>query len=479
ATFAVFGIFGAWASVVLFYPALLPATLPLPKRAGAVARLLQYWPQWRGTRWQWGGVLLLGLLLGGGLLQLRADDDIKTLFNGDAALIAEQREVSEILQLPSPAQMFLIRARSEEELLIAEERLTARLRPLMAAGQLSGFEAVSRWLPSKERQSEIQSAQKKLQASREALEKELELPAGWARDSSPKILTPKDWLASPLSQPLRALWLGEREGGHASMVLLKGLADPQTTATLAALAEEFSAVCGVNVVCPPAPIVCGVNAVCAPSPDKGRVGEGFGAVQPETTPGMNSRVQNPPQSPLVRGEAALQDVGAGNEAVAAAEKTAFVDWIDQPREISRLMQSYRHLLTKTLLAACLLAPLLLYVFFRKAVWRIITPVLVAGLATLAIMGYLHIPVQLLSILALLLTIGMGVDYAIFLQARQTHAHTLLATTLAAALTLLSFGLLALSTTPALRALGLTATLGVTFSWLLTPMFAAATTKTVS
>jgi len=65
---------------------------------------------------------------------------------------------------------------------------------------------------------------------------------------------------------------------------------------------------------------------------------------------------------------------------------------------------------------------------------------------------------------------MGVDYAIFLQARQTYAHTLLATTLAASLTLLSFGLLALSHTPALHALGLTVTLGVMLSWLLTPVF---------
>ena len=44
------------------------------------------------------------------------------------------------------------------------------------------------------------------------------------------------------------------------------------------------------------------------------------------------------------------------------------------------------------------------------------------------------------------------------------------TQLATWLTLLPFGLLALSSTPALQALGLTATLGVTLSWLLTPVF---------
>ena len=147
-----------------------------------------------------------------------------------------------------------------------------------------------------------------------------------------------------------------------------------------------------------------------------------------------------------------------------------VEWVDQTREISGLMARYRGLLVKTLLAACVVVPLLLFPFFGSRVWRIVTPVLAAGVLTLAFMGHAGIPLQMLSILALLLTLGMGVDYAIFLQARRMHAHTLLATTLAASLTLLSFGLLALSRTPALRALGTTVTLGVLLSWLLTPVF---------
>lgn len=43
-------------------------------------------------------------------------------------------------------------------------------------------------------------------------------------------------------------------------------------------------------------------------------------------------------------------------------------------------------------------------------------------------------------------------------------------TLAAASTLLSFGLLALSGTPALQAFGLTLAVGVFLAWLLTPFF---------
>ncbi|GHT92002.1 membrane protein [Betaproteobacteria bacterium] len=400
-TFAIFGIFGAWTSVVLFYPCLLPKTLPLPKRAEVVASLLRHWPRWQGGRKQWGIALVALLMLGGGLVQLQTNDDIRSLFSGNPKLIAEQLAVSRIMQLPSPAQIFLVSASDEETLLQREEALITRLRPLMASGKISGFEAVSRWLPSEAQQRDARGAKEALQSTLAQLQKELELPAGWAHEQSasnprPIFLTPENWRVSPISQPFRALWLGETASGdgaktYSSMVLLKGLADSETAATLAQL---------------------------------------------------------PAAEPAI----------------------AEVEWVDQTKEISRLMQRYRLLLTQTLLAACLIAPLLLYAFFRRAVWRVITPVVMAGLATLSIMGYLGIPVQLLSILALLLTLGMGIDYAIFLQARQTHAHTLLATTLAASLTLLSFGLLALSSTPALHALGLTATLGVTLSWLLTPVF---------
>jgi predicted exporter len=400
AVFAVCGIFGAWASVVLFYPYLLPATLPLPGNAAPMTRLLARWPRWRNTGKAWGLALCLAAVTAGGLVQLRANDDIRGLFSGDAALMAEHRQVSEIMRLPSPAQMFLLSGETPDALLRSEEALVERLRPFIAANKIGGFEAVSRWLPSVEKQRQARALQDRLQASRAQVAEELELPVGWGTElssgASGGFLTADAWLANPASAPFRALWLGAIRSGdglprYSSMVLLQGLADRGTANELAGLAAR---------------------------------------------------------EPVI--------VGA--------------EWIDQTGEISGLMARYRELLTKTLLLACLLVPFLLYPFFKGRVWRIVAPVLAAGGITLAIMGYLDVPLQLLSILALLLTLGMGIDYAIFLQARQTHAHTLLATTLAASLTLLSFGLLALSGTPALHALGLTVTLGVALSWLLTPVF---------
>jgi len=397
AVFAVCGIFGAWASVVCFYPYLLPASLPLPKNADPLKRLLGRWPRWKNDGVAWTVALLLVAVTAFGIARLRANDDIRALFSGEAALIDEQQQVSEVLHLPSPAQMFLVSGDSPEAVLQAEEALIERLRPLVAEGKIGGFEAVSRWLPSTARQQENVALQEGLRASRERIAKELELPPDWhASAEKANILMPDIWLAAPMSAPFRALWLGATQDAsgaarHASMVLLQGLAGVEAAARLAAL------------------------------------------------PG---------------GDAPLPGV----------------EWVDQTREISGLMARYRGLLVKTLLAACIAVPLLLFPFFGSRVWRIVTPVLAAGALTLACMGYAGIPLQMLSILALLLTLGMGVDYAIFLQARQTHAHTLLATTLATSLTLLSFGLLALSRTPALHALGTTVTLGVLLSWLLTPVF---------
>jgi len=67
---------------------------------------------------------------------------------------------------------------------------------------------------------------------------------------------------------------------------------------------------------------------------------------------------------------------------------------------------------------------------------------------------------------------MGVDYGIFMQDRHTGDFkvALLSSSLAACSTLLSFGLLALSHTPALQIFGLSVLLGIGGSWLLAPCF---------
>ncbi len=76
----------------------------------------------------------------------------------------------------------------------------------------------------------------------------------------------------------------------------------------------------------------------------------------------------------------------------------------------------------------------------------------------------------MHVLALLLLLGMGVDYGIFLEEAQgvRRARGWLAVVLASVSTLLSFGLLSLSATPALHFFGTTMLIGITTIALLTP-----------
>ena len=75
-----------------------------------------------------------------------------------------------------------------------------------------------------------------------------------------------------------------------------------------------------------------------------------------------------------------------------------------------------------------------------------------------------------NVLALMLLLGMGIDYGIFLIEHRGDASAWLAVCVGAASTWLSFGLLGLSQTPALRAFGLTLLFGIGLVWLISPLF---------
>ncbi|WP_283150661.1 MMPL family transporter [Silvimonas soli] len=147
-----------------------------------------------------------------------------------------------------------------------------------------------------------------------------------------------------------------------------------------------------------------------------------------------------------------------------------VVWVDKVSEISALMAQYRQLLTQVLIGAYVLAFAVLSLRYRRQTWRIMLPPALATLMTLAVMGAVGAPLQLLSMVTFLLVLGMGMDYGIFLLEHPDDGRVYLAVTLAAICTLLSFGLLALSSTPALHAFGFSTLCGIGFVWLLAPLF---------
>ncbi|POB71551.1 hypothetical protein CRN59_03455, partial [Vibrio vulnificus] len=88
------------------------------------------------------------------------------------------------------------------------------------------------------------------------------------------------------------------------------------------------------------------------------------------------------------------------------------------------------------------------------------PCVIACIAGLAVSVVTGSSLNLFSLLALVLVIGIGIDYTLFFAEQQGSHSTLLAVTLSAITTLLSFGLLALSATHAIHSFGLTVLSGI-------------------
>ncbi|GAB2496991.1 membrane protein [Pseudoxanthomonas sangjuensis] len=166
--------------------------------------------------------------------------------------------------------------------------------------------------------------------------------------------------------------------------------------------------------------------------------------------------------------------GLSKEAVGAmpaqAEGLPGVRWVDRTADFSRLLRHYRRLMTGLLGVGAALVFALLYWRYRRDAWRVLLPTLLAGLLAVALLGWLGLPLQLFNVLALLLLLGMGIDYGIFLLEHRGDAGAWMAVCVGAASTWLSFGLLGLSATPALRAFGLTLLFGIGAVWLLSPLF---------
>ena len=157
----------------------------------------------------------------------------------------------------------------------------------------------------------------------------------------------------------------------------------------------------------------------------------------------------------------------------AADGIDGVQWVDKVGGISDVLGRYRAYMGWVVLGAYGVVFLVLLPRYRGRTWRVLAPTAAASVLTLALLGFSGHPLQLFHVLALMLLLGVGVDYGIFMQEapEEGGGASWLAVGLSAANTLLSFGLLGLSNTPALQAFGLTMLIGTTLVWLATPCFA--------
>lgn len=151
-------------------------------------------------------------------------------------------------------------------------------------------------------------------------------------------------------------------------------------------------------------------------------------------------------------------------------------YLNKAEEISTLFAQYRQRITELLLMAYGAIFLLLLPRYKvKQAFLIVLPPFIAGCAGLAVTVLTGVPLNLFNLLALMLILGIGIDYTLFFaeqnkQGNDSHKEsTLLAISLSALTTILSFGLLALSETQAIHSFGITVLTGIIIAWLLAPL----------
>ncbi|KJJ97227.1 membrane protein [Pseudomonas sp. 21] len=172
----------------------------------------------------------------------------------------------------------------------------------------------------------------------------------------------------------------------------------------------------------------------------------------------------------VAGLVSLQGLSDAGVLAEQAKGLEGVQLVDRLGELNRLFAATQVSATELKLLSCVLIfTLLLKPFGPRGALRIVLLPLLAALCSLASLGWLGQPLTLFSLFGLLLVTAIGVDYTILMRERVGGAAvSLIGVLLAAITTWLSFGLLALSSTPVISNFGLAVGLGLAFCFLFCP-----------
>ena len=391
AVFSIAGISAAWLTVVLIFPhfnklrfsangsmKLVNYIQPKNYRISAASRKVII------------AIMILVSLYG--IFSFRSNDNIRSLASFDKELIAQQIKTSEILNLPSPSQFFIVTGPTEEEVLSRAGGLTKKLDKLVAEGVISGYQSITRFIPSVTAQalaSKAYLSQGKENAAKQ-IAKEFSMSAVWVEGQN-KInnpLTLDGIKETAFYEKLSYLWF---------------------TSDASSLTATAVLLTGVN----------------------------------------------------------------GSEAVSKLSQLAGADisWVDKPQEISDVFLRYRALFSYVIAIGYLLTFVAIYAKYRRDAWRAVLPPILATCMTLAILSLAGEAVTLMTVIAFALLLGIGTDYGIFLLQYPIDKRVLLSISMAALMTLISFGSLSLSSVPAMHSFGIALLFGVLLSWLLTLFFA--------
>ncbi|HFK7188318.1 TPA: MMPL family transporter [Serratia odorifera] len=172
--------------------------------------------------------------------------------------------------------------------------------------------------------------------------------------------------------------------------------------------------------------------------------------------------------------AALVPVSGVTNSVAMqtlAQQVPGVGWIDRKTEFSQLFGQYRLYLSYLLLLSVAAITLIyLWRFGLRHGLRCMVPTILSlggGIAVLALSGH---SLNLFSLLALVLVLGIGINYTLFFtNPRGTPTTSMFAIFMAVFTTQLTFGMLVFSHTQAISSFGIVLSSGIALAFLLAPL----------
>ncbi|MCU8013759.1 MMPL family transporter [Shewanella sp. SM74] len=412
AIFCAAGLLGAYLTLILAYPLLAGSRLPSGSRPLALAgKYLANLTQLSNRLTTPLGMSMFALVIVMwclvGVTKLTVDDDIRHLQQSPASVTEPENQLRQLLSGGTDNQFLLVRAPSEEALLQQLERVSPMLNAAIANQELGNYVSLSRYLPSHQRQDTAYRLQGEIyQTQIDTVLTSLGLDENLKPELQASYLAAKEQYISP------ADFFTQEAGKQLAPLWLA----PNGKATdYDVLNDGASAEYGAIV------LLGGIKQLDA----------------------LKARFAND-QS---------------------------VQLIDKVADISAVMGHYR-LLTLKLLALALGIALLLFSLnfgIKKATVVVAVPAL-AALLTLATLGLTGSPLSLFHALALILVFGIGIDYSLFFASAQNHGKAvMMAVFMSACSTLLAFGLLAFSQTQAIHYFGLTLSLGIGLTFLLSPL----------
>ena len=258
AAFSITGLSVTWITVLMLLPFFLKS--PDIRGANSVISFLQdglIWFQAKVDKKKCvaaAGILFVFALPG--CFSMKWNDQVSLLISRSPDLVEQESRIRDLTGYSGGSQFFLVEGKTPEEVLINEEKLSAKLAEMTAQGVIAGFHGISSFVPSHERQMRNRLFwERNVFSDRETFRRILS-EAGLHEHvanaliedfdvSEDRFLQIGDWLKMPFSFPYRHLWVGETGRGFASIVLLRNIRD---FGRLAASAEGLEGVTFVDKV---------------------------------------------------------------------------------------------------------------------------------------------------------------------------------------------------------------------------------------